>query len=66
MSDKISNENRKKIMKNNTKNTKIFQKIHEKQHKKTLQLKFNHMFYCKCNKCKMCPIEVKNKMSDTT
>lgn len=53
-------------MKNNTKNTKIFQIIHEKQHKKILQSKSNHMFYCKCNKCKMCPIEVKNKMSDTT
>lgn len=38
MSDKISKENRKKIMKNNTKNTKIFQKIHEKQHKKNITI----------------------------
>lgn len=54
-------------MKNNTKNTKIFQKIHEKQHKKILQLKSNHMFYCKCFKCIFLSDKYKYfKMSDIT
>lgn len=39
MSDKIIFlEMSDKIMKNNTKNTKIFQKIHEKQHKKNITI----------------------------